>query len=75
MINKIRNLLKLCRVSVPNDDKGNFPITQIEYWEKTGQAVELYPYGMAAVAPEDCLGYVWSVQGQEENRVDRKSVV
>ena len=68
MISMIRNLIKLCRVSVANPDTGNFPISQIDYLEKTGKAVELYPYGMSAVAPTDCLGYVFSVLGQEENR-------
>ncbi len=68
MMNLIRNIFKLCRVSKANPDTGNFPIGQIQYWGKTGNAHELYPYGLAAVAPEDSLGYVFIIQGQEENR-------
>lgn len=68
MINKLKNMIKRCLVSKPGNDTGQFPIAQVTYLGKTGNSEEIYPYGMGAVAPENSLGLVFSVNGDEGNR-------
>lgn len=65
----IMNLIKLCRISNDSTDEGDLPIQQVEYQEKTADALRYMPYGIDANIPEDALGILLNLMGQEQNRV------
>jgi phage gp45-like len=68
MINKILNMIKRCVVTLPSDDKDQFPRAQISYFGKPGNSEEIYPYGIGGVAPKGSTGIVFSIRGDEGNR-------
>lgn len=68
MIRKIRNLITRAFVSLPGDDSGEFPITQVSYNGKTVDAEVIYPYGISGNLPEGSLLLKFNVHANEENR-------
>lgn len=62
----LRNMIKLCRFSKRGSDAGQFPIQQVEYLEKAGDAFVVFPYGMHGNIPPDFLGLLFAAQ--EQNR-------
>ncbi len=65
----IRRLLRWARVTLPGDDTGDFPIQQVGYLGKVGDALVWFPYGMHANIPADELVLAVSMQGNPEARV------
>lgn len=65
----LRNLLKLCRFTKPGADDKQFPIQQVEYLGKAVDVAVVFPFGMHANIPEDFLGVLMQLSGQEQNRV------
>ena len=68
MLTKLITLIKRCRISKPGNDSGEYPISQVSYYGKTGNSEEIYPYGMGGVAPSDSLGVLFSVGAEDSNR-------
>jgi phage gp45-like len=68
MLTKLITLIKRCRISKPGNDSGEYPISQVSYYGKTGNSEEIYPYGMGGVAPTDSLGVLFSVGAEDSNR-------
>lgn len=65
----IRSIARLARVTRAGDDSGDFPIAQVGYMGKVGDAVMWFPYGIHANVREDELAIILSMQGNPEARV------
>lgn len=65
----IKRLLRWANVSRDGDDAGNYPIQQVTYLGKAGDALMWFPYGYHAVVPADTLTFLASMQGNPEARV------
>jgi len=61
------NMIKRALITNPSKDDGQFGVSQSEYLGKTGNAQDVFPYGMHAVPPEGTLTLLMNVNGQEEN--------
>ena len=68
MITKIINLIKNSYISKVGNDAGQYPISQVSYFGKSGLSHEIYPYGMGAVAPTDSLCIMFNVGADDGNR-------
>jgi len=65
-----RNSIKLAKVTKNSNDSERFPTFQISYLGKVADAAILLPYGLTSrPMPDDTLCLVFSIQGQEENRI------
>jgi phage gp45-like len=65
-----RNSIKLGKVTKNTNDAEKFPTFQISYLGKVSDAAILLPYGLTSrPMPDDTLCLVFSIQGQEENRI------
>ena len=67
LISKIRNLIKRGIVSLPGDDSGVYPRSQVIFMGKVKQVEMVSPYGLFSNAPKDSCALLFSIQGQEEN--------
>lgn len=67
--NMIKRLIRWCRVSRDDDDSGSFPIQQVSYLGKVGDAFVLFPYGFHANVPTGELALLLNLQGNPEARV------
>ena len=65
----IKRLLRWGKVSRDGDDAGNYPVQQVTYLGKVGDALMWFPYGYHAVVPDDTLAFLASMQGHPEARV------
>lgn len=61
--------VKRARVTKVSDDEGNYHVSQVNYFGKACDVEILTPYGLYSNLPSDGVVALWSVQGQEENRV------
>lgn len=68
-VRMIRNLLRWCRISRDGDDAGDFPIQQVDYQGKVGDAVVWFPYGLHANIPTGELAVMLGIGGNAEGRV------
>jgi len=65
-----RNSIKIAKVTKNTNDSERFPTFQISYLGKVADAAILLPYGLTSrPMPDDTLCLVFSIQGQEENRI------
>ena len=67
-MNLLQNLIKFARVSLLGKDDKQYPIQQVEYNGKTKNIFMMFPYGMHANLPEDCIVCVFPVDGSEQNK-------
>ena len=67
ILNKIRNLIKLGRITNPGDDSGLDAVSQCEYMGKVTNAAMFLPYGISAKAPNDSLLLIFSAGGSSQN--------
>lgn len=68
--NRITNLVKLGHVSKFITDDRPYPVVQVTYFDKiVGDATVIMPYGTSCALPEDTLGIVISVLGDETNKI------
>ena len=65
----IKRLLRWGKVSRDGDDAENYPVQQVTYLGKVGDALMWFPYGYHAVVPDDTLAFLASMQGNSEARV------
>lgn len=68
-MNIIKNFLRWARISKAGDDSQQLPVQQTDYLGKVADSVILFPYGYHANLTPDSLVALFSVQGQNENRV------
>lgn len=61
--------VKRARLTKEAKDDGNYHVAQVNYFGKTCDVEVLTPYGLYSNLPKDGVVTLWSVQGQEENRV------
>ena len=64
----LRNLMRLCKITKANDNKGQFAQQQISYLGKTADGGVFLPYGYFANIPPDTLALMLSIQGHADNR-------
>lgn len=64
-----RNLLRLCRISKDSNDSDKYPIQQASYLGKVVDGMIALPYGFHANIPDDSLGIMLMILGQEDNRM------
>lgn len=69
MMRYLRNLIKRAYITLTNDDSGQFSVTQVNSLDKTMPAEAIYPYGLYAQAPVNCLALIMSIQNDEGNLV------
>lgn len=69
VLGSLRNLIRLCRFSKKEKDDQQFPVQQVEYLGKVVDVFIIMPYGSHANIPEDFLGVLAQVSGQEQNRI------
>jgi len=62
---KLRNLLKLARVTSTSEDSGNYPTIEVSFNGKVKSALLLTPYGLACNPSKDSLAFCMNVLGQE----------
>jgi len=67
MLRKLRNLIKIARITLSSKDDGKYSIQQINYMGKTTPCLVVFPYGMHANLPLDCLGTILSCNADEGN--------
>jgi len=68
--NQLNNLIKLGHVSKFITDDRPYPVVQVTCFEKlVGDATVILPYGMSSALPEDTLGILLNLLGDETNRV------
>lgn len=65
----IKRLLRLCRISKIGDDAGRYPVQQVSYLGKQGDALIWLPYGVHANIPPDKLAVMLALHGNAEARV------
>lgn len=68
MLSKIKNLIRLCRVTRSGDGEGQLPVQQVEFMGQVGDSIMVFPFGMHANVSEDALAVMFSIQGDAENR-------
>lgn len=67
---RIRNLLRWCKVTRDGgSDTDQFPVQQVGYLEKVGDALMWFPFGYHANIPAETLAIMLSMQGNREARV------
>lgn len=72
---RIARILRWCRISRDGEGSADFPIQQVTYQGKTGNAAMWFPYGIHASIPEDqgegvgSLALMLSMRGNAEERV------
>ncbi len=67
---KIKNLLRWCKVTRDGgSDSDQFPVQQVGYLEKVGDALMWFPFGYHANIPAETLALMLSMQGNSEARV------
>jgi len=67
MLRKLRNLIKLARITLSSKDDGKYSIQQINYMGKPTPCLVVFPYGMHANLPIDCLGTILNCNADEGN--------
>jgi len=67
MVSYLKRLIRWAKVVKAGADSGVYPVQQVTYLGKTGDAVMLFPYGMHANVDEG-LSIVLAVGGDAENR-------
>ncbi len=60
--------IKRAVIDKPGADDGEYPVTQISYLDKTGNAEVIHPYGMGSNPPNDSLCILFLVNNEDENR-------
>lgn len=68
MLNKLKNLIRLARISRAGDGGGQLPVQQVEYLGKLAESVIVFPFGMHANVDIDSLALMFSIQGNPESR-------
>jgi len=69
IFNSLVNLIKQARVSLSIEDTGQFPITQVEYYDdKVANVHVMTPYGFDHHLPVDSLVWMMNIEGQEDNK-------
>jgi len=63
-----KNLIQLGQVSLPGDDSGPMPVTQVQSYGQASDVLVIWPYGMHGNIPVDSYTISWSINGQQENR-------
>ncbi len=69
MMNALKNLIRLARTTRASADDTDFPIQQISYMGKVGDALMWFPYGYHANIPPDYLSLFVTPGANNESRV------
>ena len=69
IVNTIRSLIRLARITSVGIDDKDFPNQQVGYLGKVGDAVMWFPYGFTANVPIDELALIFSVGANSESRI------
>jgi len=67
MVSYLKRLIRWAKVVKAGADTGQFPVQQVTYLGKAGDAVMIFPYGMHANV-DDGLALMVAVGGDAENR-------
>ena len=67
MLQKIRNMIKVCFVTTPTNDSESYPITNVGYFDKEQTAVRLSPYGLYSNPPANSTGILFCAGANEGN--------
>lgn len=65
----MKNSIKRAIITKGGKDDTNRPIQQVEYLERISEAEIIFPYGVHANLPKDCLLTVFTVLGNSSNEV------
>lgn len=65
----IKSLLRFARVTAIGKDDKDFPVQQVSYFGKVGDAVMWFPFGMTANVPLDFINVIMSMNSNPEERV------
>ena len=68
MTDKLKNLIRLARITASGSDDEQFPSQQLEYLGKIANGIMVFPYGMHANVTPDVLALMFAAQGHPENR-------
>lgn len=68
MISRLKNLIRWAKIGKSGTDDKQFPVQQVTYLGKTGNAMMVFPFGYHANLTPDALGLLFSIAGNEENR-------
>jgi len=69
MINRLKKLIRLARISNGGADDKQQPLQQIDYLGKVGNSVIFFPYGMHGNIPIDTLILMLTPNGDSASRV------
>ena len=69
LLSSIRSMIRWAEVTLTGADDGDFPIQQVTYLGKTGDAFMHFPYGYHANIPREALALMLSVSGRADARV------
>lgn len=69
MLNRIKKLIRLARISGSGKDDKQLPMQQVEYMGKVGNGVMLFPYGMHGNIPVDTLALMVTPNADSASRV------
>lgn len=65
---RLKNLLRFAKITGPADNEKQFPVQQMTYKGKVVDCLQIFPYGVYANLSDDCLGVMFSIDGNPENR-------
>ena len=68
-VDTIKRLVRWGKVTRASDESRQFPVQQVSYLGKAGNAMMLFPYGHHANIPPETLALLLSVQGSSEAKV------
>jgi len=68
-VKALKRLIRWARITRESEDTGDFPIQQVGYLGKVGNAVVWLPYGFHANIPENNLALMLAIAGNPEARV------
>ncbi len=69
IVNMLKGIVRWAIINSMSDDDKDFPIHQVEYMGKRGDAVSWYPYGYHANPGKETLALMLAVGANSENRV------
>ena len=65
----LKGIIRLCEVTLAGEGTADYPQQQIEYMEKTANAISWFPYGFHANLPPETLAILFAISGVPEARV------
>ena len=68
-LKKVKQILRWCTTTTSSDEGKDFPVQQVSYSGKEGDAIMWFPYGYHAIVPKDSLGVMLNLGSEPSDRI------